>query len=265
MQNLLNSVRRSIHPLYHLRKKVWFRCLQKAIDPDIRVKSYGCKMYIKLVRDLSLVLPNDARECNVHRLFGQAIASHGPDIFLDIGANVGTFSWHAKSLGVPEIFLFEPDVVNARLLARTVKYNHFGSTFVLPCAVSNGFGTSKFIVDQASGATGSLVDHSANSLSLHSAYGMSRMVSVPTVCLDAYTEYCRGKKVMIKIDVEGAEDQVFEGGSRFFAELQPITFIECFEPSRLYPFQRLGYEITVLDANGNFLLMPRSSEVGSRL
>jgi FkbM family methyltransferase len=56
---------------------------------------------------------------------------------------------------------------------------------------------------------------------------------VPAICLDAYADYCRGKKVLVKIDVEDAEGQVLEGGERFFAEIKPFIIMECFKPERL--------------------------------
>ena len=87
---------------------------------------------------------------------------------------------------MPVTILFEPDLDNARLLAQTIKANHFSSGFVILFAVADKFGEARFIVDRASGATGSLQDHSDNASSLHSAYGM-KTVAVPTICLDAYT------------------------------------------------------------------------------
>ena len=76
-------------------------------------------MCVKLLRDLSLILPHDGKEAATRHRFDQLLREQKPEVFLDIGANVGIYSWHAKSLGVPVILMFEPDGVNARLLART--------------------------------------------------------------------------------------------------------------------------------------------------
>jgi FkbM family methyltransferase len=238
---LLSSIRKRFHPLYRLRRLSWFRAIQSNLDPDVWIPMPvgGGRYRVKLMRDLSLILPHDGKEEKTRRRFDQLLRIQTPEVFFDIGANVGIYSWHARSRGVPKIFLFEPDLVNARLMAQTIKANHFVSVYLIPCAVSNRFGAAKFIVDQGSGATGSLLDHSDNASSLHSAYGM-RSVSVPTICLDAYTDYCCGKKVLVKIDVVGAEGQVMEGGERFFAEIKPFIIIECFEPERLLWFQEAG-------------------------
>ena len=216
-------------------------------------------MCVKLLRDLSLILPHHGKEaCNTPSV--RSIASRAKTrSVLDIGANVGIYSWHAKSLAVPVILMFEADGVNARLLSRTIRANHFTDVFLIPCAVSASVGVAEFVVDHASGATGSLIDHSGNGASLHSAYGMKDAVACPTICLDAYTDYCSSKTVVLKIDVEGAEELVFQGGRRFFREVRPWMIVECFEPRQLDWLAGLGYEIEPLDENGNFLLTPLST------
>ena len=216
-------------------------------------------MCVKLLRDLSLILPHDGEEAATRHRFDQLLREQKPEVFLDIGANVGIYSWHAKSLAVPVILMFEPDGVNARLLARTVQANRFEGVFLIPCTVSASVGVAEFVVDHASGATGSLVDHSDNEASLRSAYGMKAAVACPTICLDAYTDYCRGKTVVLKIDVEGAEELVFQGVLRFIKEVRPWMIVECFEPRQLDWLAELGYEIETLDEKGNFLLTPLST------
>jgi FkbM family methyltransferase len=219
---LLSTIRRNYHPLFRLRKLAAFRWLQRKIDPDIYVNApSGRGMFVKLLRDLSLLLPHDGKEVETRHRFDQLLHDHPPQVFLDVGANVGLYSWHAKSRGVPVILMFEPDLVNARLLARTIKANHFRNIFLIPCAVSSAVGVAEFVVDHASGATGSLVDVSTNTASLHNAYGMKETVPCPTISLDSYADYCRGKEVVVKIDVEGAEKWVFLGGQKFFQEVVP--------------------------------------------
>jgi hypothetical protein len=69
-------------------------------------------------------------------------------------------------------------------------------------------------------------------------------------------DYCRGKTVVLKIDVEGAEEFVFAGGRRFFMEVWPWVMVERFQPSRLNWLADLGYRIEGLDDCGNYLLTP---------
>jgi len=122
-------------------------------------------------------------------------------------------------------------------------------------------GVSEFVEDLASGATGSLVDCSASKGSLHSAYGMKHKVLTPTLNLDAFTDYCRDKKIFVKIDVEDAEDKVFAGGHAFFSDVMPIVLVECFDASRLALFRHLDYTICPLGENSNYLLIPPRSAI----
>lgn len=254
---MLSYIRKRYHPLFHLRKLRAFRSLQRLVDFDFWTASgAGSGMYVKFLRDLSLVLPHDGKEQKTRQLFIKMISELKPDVFIDIGANVGLYSWHAKRQEIPIILMFEPDRDNSRLLAKTIKANRMDGVFVLACAMSDQAGISEFVEDQASGATGSLVDRSASSESLHSAYGMNRKVLTPTLSLDSFADYCRDKRVFVKIDVEDAEDKVFMGGQAFFRDVMPFVLVECFEAERLSLFRHLGYAIRPLQENSNYLLMP---------
>jgi FkbM family methyltransferase len=152
--------------------------------------------------------------------------------------------------------MFEPDPVNARLCTQTIRGNRYEDIFVIPCAVAGEVGVAEFVLDHASGTTGSLVDHSADPSPLHMAYGMKAVMSCPTISLDAYVDYCRSKTVVLKIDVEGAEELVFAGAIRFLQEVWPWVIVECFQPTRLDWLADLGYLIESLDDCGNYLLTP---------
>ena len=179
------------------------------------------------------------------------------ELFFDVGANVGIYSWIAKSEGVKEIFLWEPDLTNQRLLSDTIRRNSTNSCFLFPFAMSSEVGIANFLIDDASGTTGSLVDDTKNSSSLHSSYGLSKYRSVPTLKLDIFCEYALNKRTLLKIDVEGAEQLIFDGGREFLKQIKPIIQIECFERSRLECIEELGYDVKDLSENHNYLLTPR--------
>jgi FkbM family methyltransferase len=183
--NLIAYIRKTYHPLFHLRKLALFRRLQGALDPDVWIKNPGGGggMFVKLLRDASLIFSSAMIEPVPRERFAQLLREQRPDVFLDIGANVGLYSWHARRASSPVILMFEPDPVNIRLCTRTIQANRYKDIFVIPCAVSRGVGVAEFVLDQASGTTGSLVDHSANPSSLHSAYGMKAVVNCPTITL----------------------------------------------------------------------------------
>lgn len=106
------------------------------------------------------------------------------DVFFDVGANIGSYSWLAKEHRVRDIFMFEPDQTNCRLLMRTLRANLLEHVFLVPFAASASAGVATFYPDRASGATGSLENHRCNEHSLHAAYGMGESLAVPTLPLD---------------------------------------------------------------------------------
>jgi FkbM family methyltransferase len=139
---------------------------------------------------------------------------------------------------------------------RTLRANRLEHVFVVPFAASASAGIAQFYPDRASGATGSLENHRLNPYSLHAAYGMGESLAVPTLPLDLFADFCHGKRVLIKIDVEGAEASVFAGAMDLIRKTLPCIIIECFETSKLEVVQPLGYSIRSLNENGNYLLIP---------
>jgi hypothetical protein len=61
---------------------------------------------------------------------------------------------------------------------------------------------------------------------------------------------------MLKIDVEGAEQLILQGGMNFIRGVFPFVLIECSASSRLNLFEDLGYSIGELPENSNYLLTP---------
>lgn len=119
------------------------------------------------------------------------------DLFVDVGANVGTYSLWAADLGATVIAI-EPGALACQRLRRNIELNDFPIS-VIEAAASNQEGTTTIDADQDTGA--------------HIGAG-SR--SVPTVTLDSVI----GSRVVagVKVDVEGAERLVLEGAHRALAE-----------------------------------------------
>lgn len=254
---MLNQIRNRFHPLWRLRQMSGYRKLQELVDPDVAIRMQGLKVYMKLLRDLSVILPHQGKENATKDAFSSLLRGGHPfDVFFDVGANIGCYSWLAREHGVTDIFMFEPDRANCRLLFRTLEANRLEHVFVLPFAAASSATVSIFYPDRASGATGSLVNQRLNPGSLHAAYGVGDSLAVPTLPLDVFTDFCRGKRVFIKIDVEGAEASVFAGAMELIRQTWPYIIVECFEPSRLEFFELLGYVLQPLQENSNFLLIP---------
>lgn len=230
-----------------------YRKLQNLIDPDVAIGVHGFNVYVKFLRDLGLILSREGQEQSVMAIVSTLLTTTKYDVFIDVGANIGIYSWLAKKHRVSDIFMFEPDQTNIRLLMRTLMANHFQHVFLVPFAASEVAGVANFFPDHASGTTGSL---SLNSHSLHAAYGVSDVMVVPTLPLDTFTDFCCNKRVLIKIDVEGAEASVINGALCFIEQVKPVLIVECFDVSRLHVLESLGYLAYALDDKGNYLLQP---------
>lgn len=264
--SLLATIRRRFHPLWKLRQSQVFRSLQDRFDPDWFTHVGQVRMHLKLLRDASYLSGEALHDALVRKKFTEIIRQIQPDLFMDIGANIGVYSWLAlDSKPDLKIILFEPDTRNVRLLTKTIRNSTLQNCHLLPIAVADKPGTTTFYRDLASGATGSLISKSDQSGSLHAAYAVSKQQQVMTLPLDVWLNYVAGKKLVLKIDVEGAEKLVIEGGWQLIEQCLPIIFIEQLNDASLQKFKKLGYQWSQIDGNQNLLLMPANPTALERL
>jgi FkbM family methyltransferase len=141
--------------------------------------------------------------------FVERIASE-VDIFIDIGANIGYFTCLMRNLG-KHVVAVEPLRQNLDVLYANVAANGWQDIEVFPVGLSDTVG----IVEIFGGGTGaSLIPYWAGTS------GVLRN-TIPVNSLDNLVgERFAGKRVLIKIDVEGAEFAVLRGAERLSA-LQP--------------------------------------------
>jgi len=127
------------------------------------------------------------------------------DLFLDIGANLGIYSYLAKEMGY-KVYLFEPEPNHFAFLKRNIHI--FDRVFDV--ALSNDEGESDFYVGNDTHLTSSSLVMSNRGWK-DSVY--SHIIKVRTQKLDRIvidTETISQIK-LIKVDVEGAEQAVVEG------------------------------------------------------
>ncbi len=255
---MFTYIRNNFHPLWRLRKFTLYRSLQKRLDFAVPIKSGGIRFWVMLLRDFAYVAPNNGGEVVTRDVFGRIVREMGVTHLFDVGANVGSFAWHALNAktGI-EVYLFEPDRTNIRLLKKTIRSNRLENVHLWEGAVSNTRNPIDFFLDDASGAAGSIKDHGSNSYSLHAAYGMARKVSVQAITLDSYAESLPvSSRILIKIDVEGAEREVLDGSLIFTRRFRPFIIVECFDKNNLAPLAEVGYVAYSLPENYNYLLIP---------
>ena len=139
-------------------------------------------------------------------------------VFIDVGANVGVFSMKAaKQVGDSGIVIaVEPFMESARQLSRNVSMNRFRNCRVRNFCVGRTTGQMKFYLNRNKPNSFSLVQNSeAESISVLS-------VSLNDLC--AWEGI--GRLDYLKIDAEGAEDMILEGGTEAIARFRPIIQVE---------------------------------------
>ncbi|QNJ00600.1 S-adenosyl-L-methionine-dependent methyltransferase [Synechococcus sp. A15-62] len=262
---MLNEIRNRFHPLWRLRKLAIFRWIQQRLDPDFSTNIYETNVSVKLMRDFGIITNLRNLEKATRAIFKKILLNSKVDIFLDVGANIGIYSWMARKYCVEQTFMFEPDQTNCRLLLKTIINNRAKNIYLVPFAVSDRLGVTEYYPDNASGAAGSLVNHASNKSSLHCNYGMNDITSVPTIDLNHFSEYCEGKNVIIKIDVEGYEKTVLTGSMLLIEKVLPIIIIECNQENDTQMLEEIGYRKYSLGENHNYLMIHSTSQMLSLL
>ncbi len=141
------------------------------------------------------------------------------DTFIDVGANIGFFSL-LLSAQKPSlrVIAFEPNPRNHALLTKNASSNGFRHLVCEPLALSDADGTAPFYLADS--------DMSA-SLRPDFAFHEAPPIAVKTVTLDSYLKSrALSGRLVLKVDVEGAEDAFFKGARETIAALKPDIITE---------------------------------------
>jgi FkbM family methyltransferase len=142
-------------------------------------------------------------------------------VMVDVGANIGTFTLLAASLGAT-CYSFEASPAVCAALRRNIALNKFGNITVRECAVSDHAGEASFFLYE---------DVGKNNSCGQSAFfrrGPGREIKVPLETLDtALSDLDRVD--FIKTDVEGADFLVLRGANAILERFHPALAIEATE------------------------------------
>lgn len=158
---------------------------------------------------------------------------------IDIGANYGVYSLSmARAVGpTGRVWAFEPASETAKLLAEAIASNGFSQVILERSALSKCCGTAQL----------SLNEHSELNALQHGEAGAGAVETVPVVTLDEWRKDHPDREIdFVKIDAEGEEANILEGGQRFLAELSPLVQYEIKAGADLHlelvhHFGALGY------------------------
>jgi FkbM family methyltransferase len=185
----------------------------------------------------------------------ESILSPGMTV-LDIGANVGYFSVLASRAVGPtgKVFAFEPEPRNYELLRGNIAGNAARNVTPVACAVSNGTKPLRLYRDR-----GNFGAHTLNAMNIQTA--ANGYVDVPCITLDGFAEqYGIDGVDVVKMDVQGAEGQVFEGGEKLLRASNVKMLVEYW-PEGLrnmgtHPLKLLerlrdwGFAVSIIDETG---------------
>jgi FkbM family methyltransferase len=194
------------------------------------------------------------------------------DLFVDIGANVGSYTILAASCGA-KVLAYEPVASTFRALERNVKLNNFDNVITLKQAAVGSKPGTVFLT-------------TAYDTTNHVAVGNEDGDPVPSVCLDDELPDDERFRV-IKIDVEGFETEVIEGSRNLLSSERTLAVvIEMNGSSTRYGktdedidstirragFERYTYDVacrairpTGKGSQGNTIYIRNFSEVAARL
>jgi FkbM family methyltransferase len=161
---------------------------------------------------------------------------NGKGLFVDVGSATGAASIPiALNLSNARIVAFEPATNAMRLLRAAIEKNNIHSITLVNAAVSDVVGDVSFVEFERdiSGNCPWLPEASsiAHQELLQTGHSISA-TTVRSVTLDSYfstdcpIDALEYEVVVVKIDVEGFEEQVLKGTSDFIAKIQPYFSID---------------------------------------
>lgn len=176
---------------------------------------------------------------------------HPNDTVWDIGANVGLFAIAAAQKAGPHgsIVAIEPDLWLASLLQRSASLQSpvAAPIHIMPIAVSDITGIAILHIanrNRASNHLSSVPEHSQ-------AGGTRETLQVLSITLDWLLEHS-APPGLVKIDVEGAEIDLFHGAHNLLTKVRPILMCESQHRNRpevTTILNQYGYKLYDWDTN----------------
>ena len=136
-------------------------------------------------------------------------------VCVDLGSNIGYTTLYMLQNDGPDglVYAIEPDPRNLKLLQQNIEENNYENCEVVHCAISDNNGE----IDFWEASKPNLSSVTKNKYS-------TNKISVPCFTLGKFLEDRRYPN-FIKMDVEGHEVKIFEGGLDYFSKNEGYTSI----------------------------------------
>jgi FkbM family methyltransferase len=143
------------------------------------------------------------------------------DTAVDVGANKGSYLlWLSRWVGPGRVVAFEPQPSLAAYLRDACAALSLANVTVEAKAVSRAPGERALYLPGGAASPGASLNRRV------ADRDACREIPVPVVALDHYLP-STDPVTVLKIDVEGHEQAVFEGAARILAEQSPLLVFEC--------------------------------------
>ena len=174
--------------------------------------------------------------------------SHTDVLFLDLGCNIGTYSLSMAHLGI-KVTAVDPVIANLQLLLRSAMLGGFQDNVTL---IWNAISNKRNLVTFQEWE-GNVGGTKVIPVSVKQGSNQAR-----TITLGDLTLLFKGKRVVIKMDIEGFEYMAFMGAGKFFEEVDVVVIqmewkffrnpgirsitetgikiVDFFSSKKLYPF-----------------------------
>jgi FkbM family methyltransferase len=170
--------------------------IKTSIESDVFFDSYNEVMVLELIK---------------------AFAFKGYD-FIDIGANIGLHSLTAATSNKDiEIYSFEPEPNNYQQLVENIVLNKYFNIRPFKIGLGN-FSVNKSLNINEGWNKG------RHSLKINFE-GSQKKINIPLSTLDGFKDNITVKNLIVKIDVEGYENEVIEGAKLVFNQTENIILI----------------------------------------
>ena len=244
-------------PLHCLRKtRAFSKLLQSRFNkPKLCDIGYRFPVAIRPLTHASVRWNKGKIEPEITNLFGLLIGAlkkieHSTS-FYDIGANLGKYAWQVSEANPDaSVIVFEPDPDNIELLRMTVSHSDLKNVRIEGVALSDKPGQVCFHQDQYTSATGMISNGETPWVEKYLGQATST-INVRRETLDSFIRE-KTKPHLIKIDVEGHENEVLRGAKDCLKNNRPLVIMESFPPKQEQAIdflKKIGY--SVWDAERN--------------
>ena len=176
------------------------------------------------------------------------------DIFYDIGANYGFYTYLALEF-CKEVHLFEPIPFIFDNLKDNLK--DYQNVFLNNIALSDKKGKVDLFVPESNSIDSTAGSSIVQETTKAHSYQFNKKIEIEADTLENYFK-SHNLPNIIKIDVEGAESLVINGGLEFFKNNSPIISLEVWPPKEggeismkaVEKLRNLGYQSYLINKNG---------------